>query len=173
MLEREPAATGAGDAAPPPHGGLLAVDLGLRIGFARFSPDLRLVRYGSRHFGTRTQLRGGIRAMLSESADVSMVALEGGGDVALPWLSELRGRGLGVLQTDAGRWRERLLLPREQRPGRDAKKPADALARAIIEEFGGSRPTSLRHDAAEAILVGVWALLELGWLSTMPRSLRR
>ena len=38
------------------------------------------------------------------------------------------------------------------------KQAADGLAREIIEEHGAKRPTSLRHDAAEAILVGYWAV---------------
>lgn len=152
---------------------LLAIDLGLRIGFSLFDRDGRLVRYGSRHFGTRSQLRTGLRAMLADSGHVTVLVLEGGGDVATPWLAEARRRGLHVLQTDAGRWREKLLLPREQRPGLDAKKPADTLARAVIAELGTRRPTSLRHDAAEAVLIGVWGLLEIGWMTTPPAAIRR
>ena len=29
---------------------------------------------------------------------------------------------------------------------------------------GAAHPTSLRHDAAEAILIGLWGVLEVGWL---------
>jgi LexA DNA binding domain len=29
---------------------------------------------------------------------------------------------------------------------------------------GAAHPTSLRHDAAEAMLIGLWSVLEVGWL---------
>ena len=44
-------------------------------------------------------------------------------------------------------------------------------ARAVIEWSGAKRPTSLRHDAAEAILIGLWGALELGWLAELPQEL--
>ena len=49
--------------------------------------------------------------------------------------------------------------------GRDA-------ARRIIEWSGAPRPTSLRHDAAEAVLIGFWGVLEVGWLDAVPPELR-
>jgi hypothetical protein len=54
-------------------------------------------------------------------------------------------------------WRKSLLLPYQRRSGADAKAAADGLARDVIDRSGAKRPTSLRHDAAEAILVGAWA----------------
>jgi hypothetical protein len=50
-----------------------------------------------------------------------------------------------------------VLPPSARRSGEDAKAAAEKLARDLIERSGAKRPTSLRHDAAEAILVGVWA----------------
>ena len=58
-----------------------------------------------------------------------------------------------------------LLRPRQRA---EAKRWADAGARRVIEWSGAPRPTSLRHDAAEAILVGLHAVLELGWLARSP-----
>jgi hypothetical protein len=72
---------------------------------------------------------------------------------------------------DARVWRERLLLPRDRRSGVVAKEQADRLARRVIDWSGAPRPTSLRHDAAEAILVGLWGVLETGWLTGLPREL--
>ena len=46
------------------------------------------------------------------------------------------------------------------------------LARQVIEWSGARRPTSLRHDAAEAILVGLWAVLQEGWLDHSPIPVR-
>ena len=34
-------------------------------------------------------------------------------------------------------------------------------------------PTSLRHDAAEAILVGLWGVLSAGWLRALPPAILR
>ena len=42
----------------------------------------------------------------------------------------------------------------------------------MIEWSGAPRPTSLRHDAAEAILIGLWAALEAGWLADVPETVR-
>jgi hypothetical protein len=42
----------------------------------------------------------------------------------------------------------------------------------VIEWSGITRPTSLRHDAAEAILIGLWGVLEAGWLPALPPELR-
>jgi len=32
---------------------------------------------------------------------------------------------------------------------------------------------SVLHDAAEAILIGLWGALELGWLAYLPEVVRR
>ena len=98
------------------------------------------------------------------------VVVEGGGPIADPWLREIERRGLGGVRVDAGVWRERLLLPRDRRTGVDAKEQADVIARRVIEWSGAPRPTSLRHDAAEAILVGLWGVLRVGWLDEVPAS---
>jgi hypothetical protein len=40
-----------------------------------------------------------------------------------------------------------------------------------VEWSDAPRPTSLRHDAAEAILIGLWGVIRVGWLTTVPTSL--
>lgn len=158
-------------AEPDPAPRLLAVDLGLRTGFAFYSGDGRLVRYGSRHFGSTAQLRRAAVSLLDEHRSLDTLAVEGGGDVALPWLREAERRGLRAMQVHAEAWRARLLLPRDRRSGERAKKQAGVVARRIIDWSGAPRPTSLRHDAAEAILVGCWAVVELGWIPSVPREI--
>jgi len=149
-------------------GGLLAVDLGLKTGLALFGRDGRLVWYRSRNYGTRSRLRKAAHAVLKEATSVQVVAIEGGGDIAIPWFAEIDRRGLDVIQCKAEHWRSELLLSRHQRHGPDAKKHADTLARKIIEWSGAKKPTSLKHDAAEAICVGLWAVKRLGWLEDYP-----
>jgi hypothetical protein len=54
-----------------------------------------------------------------------------------------------------------------------AKQNADQMARKVIAWSNAPSPTSLRHDAAEAILIGLWAVIEMGWLAQIPKEIRR
>ena len=153
---------------------LLAVDLGLRTGFALYGRDGRLVSYRSQNLGSRARLRRAAAGVLADHPDVTRLVLEGGGDLAEIWSKAGHKAGLRVRVVDAETWRRPLLLPREQRSGADAKSAADGLARAVIEWSGAKRPTgSLRHDAAEAIAVGLWGVLAAGWLDGVPEPVRR
>jgi hypothetical protein len=151
---------------------LLAVDLGLSTGMAVFGPDGRLRSYRSQHFANAASLRRAAYRLLGEYAGVRRVYLEGGGNLADIWEREGEKRGLAVHRVAAETWRAALLYPRQQRSGRHAKRSADELARRVIDWSGAPRPTSLRHDAAEAILIGLWAVLEAGWLEALPDELR-
>jgi hypothetical protein len=142
---------------------LLAIDLGIKTGLACFDRNGRLVWYRSRNFGSRARLKKAIPSVFREAADVRYLVIEGGGDLADPWMSEARRRKADVLQLAAHDWRADLLLPRERRSGDDAKRHADTLARQIIEQSDAKRPTSLRHDVAEAICIGWWGVRRVGW----------
>jgi hypothetical protein len=152
---------------------LLAVDLGVRTGLALFGRDGRLRWYRSQNFGSAARLRRGAPAVLDEATGLARVVVEGGGPLAAIWEREAARRSLHVRRVSAERWRELLLLPREQRSGVQAKQTAGLLARHVIEWSGAARPTSLRHDAAEAVLVGLWGVIEVGWLEAPPAELRR
>ena len=147
---------------------LLAVDAGLRAGLALYGDDGRLRWYRSRNYGTRSRLKDAAYALVGSLEGLRCVAVEGGGDVAAPWRREAERRELAFLGVDAGAWRRELVLPRNRRSGGDAKEAADRLARRVIEWSGAPGPTSLRHDAAEAILVGLGAVLRVGWLEESP-----
>lgn len=152
---------------------LLAVDLGLRTGLALYAGDGRLLWYRSQNFGSQARLRRAVHGLLGGIPDLAWVVLEGGGPLAEIWEKEAGKRGVAVLRIAAERWRERLLLVREQRTGKQAKHSADELARRVIDWSGAPRPTSLRHDAAEAVLVGLWGVLEVEWLERVPDAVRR
>ena len=137
---------------------LLAIDLGLRCGWAAFGTSKRLLGYGSRHFGSRAVLRRAVPRILEAYPALAELVIEGGGDLAVPWEKEAARRGIAVRQVHGEAWRRTMLAPSQRRRGEDAKEAADVLARALIERTGATRPTSLRHDAAEAILVGWWAV---------------
>lgn len=136
---------------------LLAVDLGLRCGWAAFDERGRLLAYGSRHFGNRGILRKAVPQILGQYPKLRRLVVEGGGELFIPWQKEAERRDVAVRQVMGEVWRRELLTPSQQRSGPVAKDAADQIAREVIERSGAKRPTSLRHDAAEAILVGVWA----------------
>jgi hypothetical protein len=136
---------------------LLAIDLGLRCGWATFATGGRLLAYGSRHFGSRATLRKAIPHLLDDYPALALLVIEGGGALLVPWEKEASRRGLAVRQVMGEEWRKSVLLPYQRRSGKDAKAAAGVVARELIEKSGAKRPTSLRHDAAEAILVGAWA----------------
>ena len=151
---------------------LLAVDVGLRTGLARYGPTGRLLWYRSQNYGSRGRLQRAVPALLDESGGLGWLVLEGGGDLATIWSRHALRRGIPVCRIAAEVWRRALLLPRQQRAGVEAKHHADAVARRVIAWSGAARPTHLRHDAAEAILAGLWGAVELGILPELPPQVR-
>jgi hypothetical protein len=111
--------------------------------------------------------------VLAEIPFLAWLVLEGGGTLADIWCREAARRGIPVRQISAEVWRRQFLYPREQRRGVQAKDSASDLARHVIAWSQARRPTSLRNDAAEAILIGLWGALEVGWLERLPDELRR
>lgn len=152
---------------------LLAVDLGLKTGLAFFDRAGRVLAYRSQHFGSPDSLRRAARHLVRDLPHLECLVLEGGGTLADLWEHVATRAAVSVHHVSAERWRQLLLKPRDQRTGPVAKQRADTLARRVIEWSGAPRPTSLRHDAAEAILIGLWAAIELGWLPDLPAELRR
>lgn len=150
---------------------LLAVDLGLTTGLALYGRDGRLRWYRSRHFANNTTLRRAARSLLGEPG-LSTLYIEGGGAIANVWTAEASRKGIPVTQVAAETWRATMLHDRDQRSGRQAKDRAAVLARRVIEWSGGPRPTALRHDTAEAILIGLWAVCDCGWLADVPSEVR-
>lgn len=106
--------------------------------------------------------------MLDTIPDLVTIVIEGGGNLATVWEKEAERRKLSCLRIDAGKWRQMFLYSREQRTGVESKKHAGEIARRIIEWSKAPRPTSLRHDAAEAIMIGLWGVIKLGWLERLP-----
>jgi hypothetical protein len=160
-----------GSATDPTAARLVAVDLGLRTGIAVFDGTGAVRSVTSRNLGRRSRLRGAARAVVGEQDRLDVLVVEGDRGLAAAWERQAAPRGARCLQVTPEVWRARLLHPRERRDGRAAKAAADPLARTAIATLGGQRVTSLRHDAAEAVLIGVWGLLEVGWLDTLPPAL--
>jgi hypothetical protein len=151
---------------------LLAVDVGLHTGLALYRDDGRLAWYRSQHFGNMARLRRGVHGLLGMLPEVDRLVLEGGGPIAEVWAREARRRGCSVRRVAAERWRTLFFIPSEHGDRDRAKRSALALARRVIAWSGAPRPTSLGHDAAEAILVGLWGVLDAGWLAAFPGPTR-
>jgi hypothetical protein len=149
---------------------LLAVDLGLKTGLALYGEDGRLRWYRSKHFGSTASLKRAVYGIVNENPDLVMLVIEGGGNIAEIWEHEAQKRGITVRRITAEDWRKPLLFSREQRTGAMAKERAAWLADAVIAWSGLKRPTVPRHDAAEAILIGLWGVLEAGWLEGLPQG---
>ncbi len=141
-------------------GMLLAVDLGIRTGFALYNTEGELLWYRSRNYGNKQRLRRDIQNMFSQIPSLSHVILEGGGDIARIWLKECRQRNISFKQIYAEEWRRDLFDPKEIRTGQQAKLKAIHLAREIISKCNGPNATSMLDDAAEAILIGYWSLIK-------------
>ncbi|MCB9156526.1 MAG: hypothetical protein H6645_05355 [Caldilineaceae bacterium] len=147
---------------------LLAVDMGVKTGLALYGNDGSLRWYRSQNFGNAARLRRGVKSILFELDDLSWVVIEGGGPLADIWQNEAQRRQIQTVQISAETWRQQLFYARDQRSGAAAKQKANQLARQVIDWSGARRPTSLRHDAAEAILIGLWGVLHVGWLDVAP-----
>ena len=151
---------------------LLAVDLGLKAGFAHYGRDGRLQSYRSQNYGKPARLKRGAYGVLEAHPTLDWIVLEGDRALADAWRAEAKKRGMRSGWIQAHAWRKRLLNPSQRRSGSDAKEAADVLARKVIAWSEAPAPTSLRHDAAEAICIGLWAVLDLGWLDRRPRVLQ-
>jgi len=147
---------------------LLAVDAGLRCGLAAFGDDGKILWYRSRNYGTHSRLKRRVYSLLAELSVLRFLVLEGGGGAARPWSTEADRRGITVLQISAETWRSALLHHRNRRTGAIAKETAIELARSAIEWSEIQKPVNLRHDAAEAILVGLWGAHQTGLLTALP-----
>jgi len=152
---------------------LLAVDLGVKTGLALYGQNGRLLWYRSQNFGSAERLRRGVRGVLDTLPHLAWLVLEGGGPLADIWIHAATRRHIPIRQISAEAWRRQFLYAREQRSGVQAKESATELARRVITWSGARRPTSLRDDAAEAILIGLWGTLAVGWLAHLPEAIRR
>ena len=150
---------------------MLGVDLGLKTGLALYAPDGRLTWYRSHNYGTPARLKRGVPGLLRTLPELNIVVVEGGGALSRVWEREAHRRQADFQQIAAEQWRDLLLLPREQKSGPEAKRFAEQAARRVIAWSKLPKPTSLRHDAAEAILVGLWGVLTNGRLERLPPEL--
>lgn len=147
---------------------LLGVDLGLATGLAHFNRDGRLVRVHSHRFASRDALRRGVADIVGSIEHLAWVVAEGGGPIAESWERAAQYRGVPIKLVHAEQWRPRFMYPREHRDSDAAKRHAQRMAREVIAWSGLKGVGEIRHDAAEAIMVGLWGVIEIGWLRDPP-----
>jgi hypothetical protein len=139
---------------------LLAVDAGFRCGLALFDLTSGTLRwFRSHNFGSSPRLRRASASLIGEIPDLVACVIEGGGNIADPWIKALTFRRIEYAQISAERWRPEMLLSRQQRSGHDAKKAAVTGAKQRIAHAVDKRSKSITDDTAEAIMIGEWALL--------------
>lgn len=152
---------------------LLAVDAGLRTGFALYGRGGRLLWWGSKHLGNLTSLRRAVRTFLAGRPLLRWLVVEGGGGPGELWIREGGRIGVGTMMVSAEEWREVLLYRRERRTGADAKRFALTLSRRVVAWSGLPLPRRLGDDAAEAVLAGLWGMLRVGWIPSIPEEIRK
>jgi hypothetical protein len=145
-----------------PRKTLLAVDLGLRAGLALFDEGHDLLWYRSTHFPDRTRMRRAIPKILEACPNLVSILCEGDAGLFALWRQATKRQGLSARRIQAGEWRADL-LSRPDLGGLQAKAEATALAHRVIKNASAKNPTSLRHDAAEAICIGLWGVKQIGW----------
>lgn len=151
---------------------LLAIDLGLRGGMALYGQDGRLRWFRAQHFGCVTQLRRAATRIIGETQNLQWILSEGDYSLAAVWERVAMKQQVRVQRVSAQAWRGDLMAGAAHMSAADAKKSCIALARRIIDWSDLAQPTTLRYDAAEAILIGLWGVMQVGWLEAMPEPLR-
>lgn len=139
---------------------LLAVDAGLHCGYAMFDiATSALLWYRSHNYGSLARLRRGAATLIGQELPIAMLVIEGGGAVAEPWCKTADYHQIPTEQIYAEQWRVDVLYAREQRSGADAKRAAMHYAQQSMQTAKQTyHYNQIRHDAAEAILIGEWAL---------------
>jgi len=149
---------------------LLAVDLGLKAGMALYDGSGALRWCRSTHFASKKVLRQAVPSILKNNPGISHLVMEGDRILAEIWEKAARRRHITCERVRPEVWRQSLLLPRQQRTGADAKRHAMQMATEIIRASPSRNPTSLQVDAAEAVLIGYWAVQAHGWAVDSPKQ---
>lgn len=151
---------------------LLAIDLGVKTGLALFNDQGKLVWYRSHNYGNKRRLKNNISEIFHSLPGLSNLVIEGGGPIAELWKSKAVRYNLPTIQVFAEEWRKELFFDRQIRNGPMAKQNAIVMARKVVTWSGIKKATAMRHDTAEAILVGLWGVMKTGWLTEIPAELK-
>lgn len=106
-----------------------------------------------------TVLKAAIPRVLDEAAPLATLVVEGDRHLADLWAKLATKRGALVHRVAPEQWRKAVLLPRQQRSGRDAKSASHEIAREAIDAGEAPKPkTPLNDDVSEAICIGLFGI---------------
>jgi hypothetical protein len=151
---------------------LMSVDLGVKTGVAFFNSQGKLLWHKSQNFGNKVRLKKGIPYLLETEDPVDYLIIEGGGPLVKIWDNVLIKRNIEVIHIMADEWRHELLFNREQRSGKQAKEMALRYARNVVDNMGLKKIAVVNNDAAEAILIGLYAMQKIGWINNASSYFR-
>ena len=155
---------------------LLAVDLGLRTATVVLNGKGDILDVQDWRFTDHPQLEGALQGILHNHT-ITHVVVEGS-DVKLVriWRKaiETYNPDLPFARVMAEDWRESFLLPKERKNTQAAKDAAVLIAKQFwIKKLEHNSKSKLTKDAAEAILVGQYAIRILGWMDPKPCPVKR
>ncbi|CAJ1950814.1 unnamed protein product [Cylindrotheca closterium] len=162
---------------------LLAVDLGLKTGFALFNKQGQLLRY-EQHLFHKDKLDEEIKTIVDgwesdmqaieaigseEPLTVTKIAVEGG-DIAILNAWESATKDVSITRISPEEWRFHLLSEKERTSGATSKAAARLIARQVVSDFGimGNHQGKFKTDVAEAVVLGFYVCKKLGWVTRDP-----
>lgn len=137
-----------------------------------FRSDGQLRWFRSQNFGNKVRLRKAIPWILNLEDNIDYLVIEGGGPLLKIWDTQLQRRNITVMHIMAEDWRREIMLDREQRKGRKAKEKAQVYAGKFLQKQSVHKTGTLNIDAAEAILIGIWGMKNLGWIKNIAKLFR-
>ena len=156
------------------HRCLLAVDLGLRTGTAVFDGNGTVLAVETWRFHDPESLDLGLTEILT-THNITHVVIEGEDrKLFYIWRRAIaKFEGVQLARVVADDWRRMLLSKKEMRDARKAKSAAGLIAKQVLKHNEELRDKKLSSDAAEALLVGRYAVRVLGWVSSKEPSVKR
>jgi len=155
---------------------LLAVDLGLRTGTAVFDSTGVVLAVDSWYFKSHDALLDGLTDLLSTHA-ITHVVIEGEDRKLYNiWRKAVEGfDGVQLARVIADDWRRSMLAKKEMRDARKAKSAAGMIAKQVLKKSENEAliDKKISADAAEALLIGCYALRVLGWDNSTEPLVRR
>lgn len=143
---------------------LLAVDLGLTCGFACMSDVPQILWARSKHYASRGSMRRAAAALIREQTELQHLVLEGDRQLGIIWEKPALQQGVDVIWVSPETWRQRMYGKMKLTGSERLKEMAVKQAMHAVKTLGISMPKqSLRHDAAEAVLIALWAVESIGW----------
>lgn len=151
---------------------LLAIDVGLSTGMALYNQDGRLCWCDSQKFENLAQMKRFAAKLIGETEKLDWILSEGDYNLAAIWERAAIKNGVRIQRVSGQVWCQQLL----EMPYDDAVQQIDPhafeFARKIMHYSEMSSPKNLDKHAIEAALIGMWGVLQMGWINKLPDVVR-